>query len=127
MGNGSPTAPRPSEIDQVAAEEAAKAAANASIACIANTAAAMQGKSRGSEAVEGLPVAAAAAAQEMADQTAARECDAAVDINARSGGSNQQDDLMVMMFANSSRAQAGERDEASGSTSCSIERGRASF
>lgn len=35
VGNGSPTAPRPSEIDEVAAEEAAKAAATAAAAAAA--------------------------------------------------------------------------------------------
>lgn len=132
MGNGSPTAPRPSEIDEVAAEEAAKAAANAMMACIATTPAAVQGKSRGSDevAAEGLPVEAAAAApaQETVGQAAVREGDvAAVDNKSGPGGLNQEDDMMMIMLASGSRAPADGGDEASGSTSFGMEKGEANF
>ena len=132
VGNGSPTAPRPSEIDEVAAEEAAKAAANAMMTCIATTPAAVQGKSRGSDevAAEGLPVeaAAAAAAQETVGQAAVREGDvAAVDNKSSPGGLNQEDDMMMIMLASGSRAPADGGDEASGSTSFGMEKGEANF
>eukprot|EP00752_Nemacystus_decipiens_P011413 g10136.t1 len=140
VGNGSPTAPRQSEIDEVAAEEAAKAVATASITRIANTVAATRRKSLGSPvAPAGLPAAAAAAAaaaataaevaaKATAHQAAAGEGDGAVANKAVSRGSTQQHDNMMKLLASRRQlAPSGAGDEASGSTSCSLGNGYDGF
>eukprot|EP00903_Cladosiphon_okamuranus_P009016 g8624.t1 len=128
VGNGSPTAPRPSEIDAVAAEEAAKKAAE-NISSVANTATAMKEELRGSEvAVERIL---AGAAQEDDDEEQAVavaqervECDPPAVGNEVCGDFTEQD---MMMFASSGLELANGGDETSGSTSCGTGKATDSF